>query len=58
MPEAGSSMHDTLMYIRASIPINAQIIPDSATECAIKEQVDPILIHKLTANETKIVILA
>ena len=58
MPKAGPSMKDTLLYIRTSSPINAQVIPYPGAKLAIKEQVNHVLIYILIANETEIIILA
>ena len=55
--EAGPSMDDTPLDIRATSPINAQVIPYSGAELAIEEQMDSVLIQIFTTDETKIIIL-
>ena len=56
MLEPGSCMLDTLLNIRASGPVNAEVVPNSATEIVVEEQVQHVLIHIFIADETKIIL--
>ena len=53
-----SCMLNTLLNIRASGPVNAEVVPNSATEIVVEEQVQHVLIHIFIADHTKVVFLA